>query len=382
MTLFMTLVALFAGSAAMAQAQPVVAPGGVVNGASYTSPVVAGGAATIYGTNLASSTVGFAGAQPLPTTLAGTSVQIGGYSAPLYYVSPGQINIQIPWELAGQTQAYLTVTTAAGTSSPVAVSLVSWDPALFSFSLTGTGQGVIYNSNNTPNGATNPAPPGGTVQIAATDLGPVTNQPADGTAPSAPADTTTVLGVTIGGLPAVVTASQLCGPSPTCAVPDSSYLITAQVPAKVAEGLAVPVVVSMGKFSKSVAVSNTVTMAVAFPGTVVEAPGLGCSTSYGTDRFSPVSWSYVANPSPKPSTLSITKASDDCTTRLFRMITAGTHLASATVTQFDASGTQPLQLVTFQGVVLSQAKFAGGSASGVPNPEDSVVFEAKSVAIQ
>ena len=273
-----TLVLVAGGAVGLAQPVPVVNPGGVVNGASYASPVAAGGFASVFGSNLALATISYKGTQPLPESLAGTTVQIGGFAAPEYFVSPGQLNIQIPWELSGQTQALLTVTASGGTSTPVAVNLAPFAPALFSVGATGSGQGWIFNSDNSLNGPSNPnflllplgmppaqvrsGPtfPGGTIQIGATDLGPVTNQPPDGGPPSTSAYAINPVSVAIGGLPAVVISSQLCGPSLTCPVPDASYLVTANVPGAVAVSPQVPVTITMGGVS-----SNTVTMNIGPP---------------------------------------------------------------------------------------------------------------------
>jgi hypothetical protein len=50
------IVALLAGGPTSALAQPAVSSGGVVNAASFTTQVAAGGAASIFGTNLATTT--------------------------------------------------------------------------------------------------------------------------------------------------------------------------------------------------------------------------------------------------------------------------------------------------------------------------------------
>ncbi len=52
----------------------------------------------IYGSNMGASPM-VPSQVPLPTTLGGTSVIIGGIPAPLYYVSAGQIDAQLPMEL-------------------------------------------------------------------------------------------------------------------------------------------------------------------------------------------------------------------------------------------------------------------------------------------
>jgi hypothetical protein len=91
-------------------ANAVVNSGGVLNGASYTQAIVPGELVSVFGTNLSSST-NVARQLPLPTTLANTSVYLNDYSTPLFFVSPGQINFQVPWELAGLTSISLTVVT-------------------------------------------------------------------------------------------------------------------------------------------------------------------------------------------------------------------------------------------------------------------------------
>ena len=80
---------------------PVQARGGTVNNLN----VVLGGAlapgtiASVYGSGLASVTSG-TGNAPLPVSFSGTQVLVAGNAVPLFFVSSGQLNIQIPLELA------------------------------------------------------------------------------------------------------------------------------------------------------------------------------------------------------------------------------------------------------------------------------------------
>ena len=76
--------------------------GGVANGASFAHVYAPGMVLSVFGTNLANSTQ-LAGTLPLPLTMAGVSATVNGIPAPLYYVSPGQLNIQIPYETATGT---------------------------------------------------------------------------------------------------------------------------------------------------------------------------------------------------------------------------------------------------------------------------------------
>jgi uncharacterized protein (TIGR03437 family) len=69
----------------------------IANGASYAQAFAPGTLMTVFGTQL-SSTTRSAGVLPLPLDINGVSATVNGVSAPLYYVSPGQINVQVPYE--------------------------------------------------------------------------------------------------------------------------------------------------------------------------------------------------------------------------------------------------------------------------------------------
>ena len=83
-------------------------------------PVAPGSAIAILGTGLAAAPVS-ATALPLPTTLGGVSVLVNGALAPLFYVSPGQISAQLPYETP-PGPATLSVNGSASVSFTVASS--------------------------------------------------------------------------------------------------------------------------------------------------------------------------------------------------------------------------------------------------------------------
>jgi uncharacterized protein (TIGR03437 family) len=70
----------------------------ISNSFSYFAAFAPGMLLSAYGSNLAGATAQQTGA-PLPIQLAGASASVNGLIAPLYYVSPGQINLQIPYEI-------------------------------------------------------------------------------------------------------------------------------------------------------------------------------------------------------------------------------------------------------------------------------------------
>jgi len=67
------------------------------NAASYANVYAPGMALAVFGTNLAPATETYS-FFPLPLTMQGVSATVNGVAAPLYYVSPTQINLQIPYE--------------------------------------------------------------------------------------------------------------------------------------------------------------------------------------------------------------------------------------------------------------------------------------------
>jgi uncharacterized protein (TIGR03437 family) len=69
----------------------------VANGASYAQAFAPGTLMTVFGTQLSASTAS-AGVLPLPISRAGVTATVNGVSAPIYYVSPGQVNVQVPYE--------------------------------------------------------------------------------------------------------------------------------------------------------------------------------------------------------------------------------------------------------------------------------------------
>lgn len=232
-----------------------ISPGGVVNDASYTAPVVPGSIAAAFGSFLLAAPV-TDNNSPLLTSLSGLSLQFeNGLPAPLFYAGAGQVNFQVPWELAGQSQTTLAAALNGASSTAQAVSLAALAPAIFSENAEGTGQGAILNSSYELADSTNPATAGSTyVLIFCTGLGAVTNQPANGSpAPGNPLSwTTTVPTVMIGGAPS--TDVSFYGLAPGYV---GLYQVNALVPAASSNGNAVPVTISIGG-----ATSNTVTIAV------------------------------------------------------------------------------------------------------------------------
>jgi len=185
-------IVLTASPAAWCQ-KPVINPGGVVNAASYvTTPdetgtvgkgLSGGSIVSIFGSHLAATTE-TAVSVPLPAGLGGASVAVSGIAAPLLYVSPDQINFQMPspWlNYPVPRMESIVVSTAAGTSDPY---LLDWGgaPGIFSLDGSGCGPGAVLNLQGTAsvNSPTNSVSPGEVISVYGTGAGYVYNSPPDG----------------------------------------------------------------------------------------------------------------------------------------------------------------------------------------------------------
>ena len=239
---------------------PQINAGGVVNGASYTAPVVPGSIASVFGTfYLTSASIDTT--LPLKTSLQNLSFEFGGTegfgsvgTAPLYSVSSKQANLQVPWEASGQSTLTLAATLNGTTGASQAVNVAAFAPAIFTINEQGTGPGAIQDSSYNLVDSSNPAIPGKYILIYCTGLGAVSaNQPATGAAASLTelAPTANQATVTIGG---VTENAYFSGLAPGFV---GLYQVNALVPAGVAAGSAVPLTISVGG-----ATSNTVTIAV------------------------------------------------------------------------------------------------------------------------
>jgi uncharacterized protein (TIGR03437 family) len=223
-------------------ARPQINSGGVVNGASFAAapaPVAPGSIASIFGTSL-SIGISNASSLPLPTELGGVCVTFDAVAAPIISTSPSQLNVQIPWELAGRSSASVVVSGDGLGSRPRAVSLASTAPGVFSFTSDGQGPGAILHADFSPVSIANPARIGETVLIYATGLGPTS--PAVGTGLPAPSGgyQSATPSVQLGGVAAQVAFSGL---APGFV---GLYQINIRIPSNVQIGTNVPLVVRMG----------------------------------------------------------------------------------------------------------------------------------------
>ena len=115
---------------------------GIVDAASFKNPVGAGALASLFGSQLATGTTG-AASIPLPTNLANATVFVNNAPAPLIFVSPGQINFQMPFEASGQVQ--VRVDREGQRGNTVTVQVARRGPGIYGF--PGTSYGIVQNAS-------------------------------------------------------------------------------------------------------------------------------------------------------------------------------------------------------------------------------------------
>jgi len=184
----------------------------VVNSASGQAGAVSPGEiVTIFGSGIGPTpAVGLTltAQNTVSTNLGNTVVLFDGIQAPLIFVSNGQINAIVPYEIAGRVTTNVAVQRNGQTSTTLQLRVVDTAPGIFSLSQGGNGQGAILNSNATVNGASNPAPKGSVIVIYATGEGVLTPAVPTGSVTSAVGPTfpkpLANVAVNIGGIPAQI----------------------------------------------------------------------------------------------------------------------------------------------------------------------------------
>ena len=183
----------------------------VVNAASFVSGgVVAGGMATLFGSNLTTAKgINLASGLPLATDFLTTSVKFNGtYLAPIFAVDnvngSQQINFQVPWEVAPLASVLLQVETNGVSSLPVQVPVLAAQPGIIAYNAGGTNFGVVLHSTFQLADTADPAVGGETVLIYCVDLGAISPALTDGEPGTGAEITVATPTATIGGVNAPI----------------------------------------------------------------------------------------------------------------------------------------------------------------------------------
>jgi len=205
--------------------RPGIAEGGVLDAASFRPAISPGSWFSIFGTNLSPITRNWEASDfvngALPFSLSGVAVQFGGVPAAVSYISPGQINAQVP-DGIGPGAVTVQVITPAGTSTLAQVTAGAISPGFFTFGSGGTTYIVATFADGTivgPPGmlgsavATRPAKPGDVITLWGSGFGATTPSVSAGMlfSGAAPLATSDQLAVTTGNQPTPVEFAGLSG---------------------------------------------------------------------------------------------------------------------------------------------------------------------------
>jgi uncharacterized protein (TIGR03437 family) len=201
----------------------------VTNAASFAGGLVAGSLATVFAAGVRDAAgVSVANQVPLPGSIGGVSVTVAGIAAPVYAIAnvngQEQVTFQVPWAIAGRTAAPVIVTRDGNASAPVDVPVSAIQAGVF----VDNGQAVVVRAAD----YALRAPKGDFVFVYVAGLGPVSNQPQDGSGgpPGPLAGTTAPVTVTLSGLPCDV---QYAGLAPGFV---GIYQVNFRIPPGVASG--------------------------------------------------------------------------------------------------------------------------------------------------
>jgi uncharacterized protein (TIGR03437 family) len=222
----------------------------VVNAADGSDGIAPGGLVTVWGSQL--SPVNISTSEiPVPTALGESCLTVNGVPAPMLFVSPQQINAQLPFEVEGD--ATMVLHTPAGTSNSLDFTVLAEAPGVFRSGVAGPATGIptiVRAKNNKLVTPANPIHRGEVIVIYATGLGHTL--PAVSTGFAAPANPLAVAiaqpEVTLGGL---VLPLYYAGLAPGEV---GVYQINALVPGWSPTGMQVPLTITQGSVSTTLTV--------------------------------------------------------------------------------------------------------------------------------
>ena len=231
---------------------PVIAS--VTNAASYAQGAVAPGEiVTIFGSGIGPSTLvnmHITDSGTVDTNLGGTQVFFDGYPAPILYSSATQVSVIVPYEVAGSLTTSMLIQYQGLSSNRLTLPALASLPGIFTMGSLGSGQGAIVNQDNTINSRQNGADPGSIVSIFATGGGQTNPPNVDGSLPTDARLTELPVKVQIASENADVIYA---GTAP--GEPAGVLQVNVRIPADVARGTNVPVVITVGNTASQTGVT-------------------------------------------------------------------------------------------------------------------------------
>jgi uncharacterized protein (TIGR03437 family) len=237
---------------AQMNAVPYIPPAGVMNavGSTPSTAVGPGSIISIYGQGLATE-LAVGGTNPLSQSIGGVTVTINNSILGLMFVSPQQINAQIPSGLADGVYT-LDVHVSGQPDVTTTFNIARDSPGLFFNTVNSQQYALAFHADGSPVTAASPAAGGETISILGTGFGPYQGSMLDGFFPPNPAPALAdSLSITVGGQ----------NPAPTWSGAATGYVGIATTSFQVPSGLASGTNVSL-KVTVNGVDSNTVVLPI------------------------------------------------------------------------------------------------------------------------
>ncbi len=236
---------LQASTYVVAPNQPTINRGGVMNSASGSSGVttISGGSlVSIFGSNLAPSTM-MAPGEPLPLSLNGVSVTFNGTPVGIYQVAPNEVDVMAPWSIPNDT-VMVQVNNNGSFSNSERTRVSTASPGIFYDATTAAKSAAVYRfaSDGSDGGwvsASNPLLRGDTAVLLATGMGPVMDPSTDFAPGNSDSVAVLPIGITLSGVTAGVQGAALSAGT-TASDPGLSFVYFA-VPNEAPNGSAVTI---------------------------------------------------------------------------------------------------------------------------------------------
>lgn len=210
----------------------------IMSAASYVAgPVAPGEIVAIFG-------YGWGGAE--------TTVNFGAYGVVPIYLSAHQINVQVPWEIAGEASIQMSIVSTTGPGFGPVSPVSTIGPFVVQVAPSAPGVFFVNNSDGTTNSASNPASRGDFISIYGTGGGLMNPAGVDGANwPLSPLSSMTLpVSVSIGGASANLIYA---GSAPTLL--SGFFQINAGVPVNIAPSSNASLVLTIGAASTTVPVA-------------------------------------------------------------------------------------------------------------------------------
>ena len=185
---------------ALLDSVPYVSPSGVANaaGGAPDAGVAPGSIVSIFGANLASATA-TAAPNPLPQALAGVTVQVADRWLPLMFVSPAQINVQLPADLPLGPQT-VVINVPGQPEASADFTVVREAPGLFPQVVDGRLYAIAFHEDGSLITSASPAKRSELITLYGTGFGPTDHaRPLGFTVPKDPAYALTDTAVILAG---------------------------------------------------------------------------------------------------------------------------------------------------------------------------------------